>query len=442
MGKLKSFDKLEDIKNLINKTLKPCVSRKIGYPSIRKIITFHQYIRNRLTAGLRLTPLPVSHIYDAACACISKKFAKEIARQFLRYPHRKPKNIQNYIVKEEGTTIMWTNAFNIPDLSEHIFFYTGSKKYSFEKFNESCSEAKNKIEIVQKAYPFLSKKELKVLGGNNSTRWEIEEDYRLHELACSKVREIASKRQFHRVVKRSWGTIGEGIHWKSTITSKARGEDIVYIKLKRHSRKEKKDRFNEFTPIVFIFSDDFSNDWSKCVHDSNITQRNYELGNLTPSSYDNPPPDLVYSVFFTSSRRESLYKGHIEKEYVSSIAFLYTSHIMGLERYAKITKRLARFQCRSEPIYDNLIGAFPLSESGVAWAIKYAENTVLVVSKDGWKPSEELLEFAKAKDIRIKSFSLSNFTNDFIERLRTLHFTSTALKKRPDRSKIVRRFIE
>jgi hypothetical protein len=50
-----------------------------------------------------------------------------------------------------------------------------------------------------------------------------------------------------------------------------------------------------------------------------------------------PPPDYVYSVLYTASKTEVLYKGHIYKKRLSSISFLYTRHVMGVERYTGIT---------------------------------------------------------------------------------------------------------
>jgi hypothetical protein len=115
---------------------------------------------------------------------------------------------------------------------------------------------------------------------------------------------------------------------------------------------------------------------------------------------------------------------------------------MGLYRYQKITERPKIFQCRIEPEHDSEINHFNLSELGVAWAVKYAKEVVLVVAKNGWKPSLSLLTFARGKNIRIIHLSLFSFNPDFLERLRILHFISTPLKKHPDRDKIVTRFIE
>jgi len=222
----------------------------------------------------------------------------------------------------------------------------------------------------------------------------------------------------------------------------ARGENALYVKERCKTRVLTSGKLNEHTPISFVFTGNFSGHYGSVIHDSNMTNRNIELGNLTYSRHHKPPPDYVYSVFYTSSGGESHYTGHIEKRYISSIAFLYTRHVMGLVRYAAISKRPHRYQCRIEPDYDPETENFPLSEMGVAWAVNYAEHTVIVVAREGWKKSKGLSDFARKKGVHIISLPLSRFTPDFISRMRILFFTSTQLKKHPDRDAIVERFIE
>ena len=115
---------------------------------------------------------------------------------------------------------------------------------------------------------------------------------------------------------------------------------------------------------------------------------------------------------------------------------------MGSLRYAAITKRPLSYQCRENPYYDLKTMNYSLSEMGIAWAVHYAEHTVIVVAKDGWKASQKLSDLAKQRNIALAPVPLSRFAPDFINRLRMLHFSSTELKKHPERDEIISRYID
>ena len=191
-----------------------------------------------------------------------------------------------------------------------------------------------------------------------------------------------------------------------------------------------------------LFSNDISRNDVQAIADFNITQRLRALGKKGISSDRLPPPDFIYSVLYSCSEWESFSGGHITKGKLSSIAFLYSSRVMGVNRYNDITKRPSRFQCRIHPLSDPDLNNFMPPEIGIAWAIKYAEDAVLVVARDGWKIPRRLKTFAMLNNVSIIYIPLSRFSYDFIERLRTLYLTSTALKNYRDGDKILRRFIE
>ena len=115
---------------------------------------------------------------------------------------------------------------------------------------------------------------------------------------------------------------------------------------------------------------------------------------------------------------------------------------MGTKRYTSITKRDKRFQCRTAPYSDPELWGFPLPELGAAWAIKYAQEAVLIAAKDGWIPYPQLLNLAGKKKIEMIRLSLFSFSPETIERMKVLHSTTTSLKRHPEREKILERFIE
>jgi len=440
-GSLGSFDKLKALDDMVINTFRNSTTKEFSDRSIRQLIIFEQYLLKRLAMNCTLTPPSLPDLYDMAHSCLGQGFAKEMARKLLQYPYPEMDKVLNYF-KIQYEDVMLGQRFDVPDLSSIPFFNTGTNKYYFDNFNNDYTSPNELIEFANKVCHRITKKELKELGDVGGTKWAVTDDYRLHEIACAKVRDIIGRKRRREIIRRSFGSMGDGIHWKATIYSRAKGEDAIYVNVRRKAIRGKTCRLDEFTPVSFIFANDIYNDYVETISDFNITQRLMALGKMKVSLDTVPPPDYVYSVLYTSPETEALYKGHIYKRRLSSISFLYTRHTMGLERYTGITKRPARFQCRINPISDPELKEFSYTEIGVAWAIKYAEDAVLVVARDGWQASRELEEFSRVNNVRIILIYLSNFSHDLIERLRTLYFTSTSLKNYPERDKILRRFIE
>lgn len=435
-GKLRSFDKLKAIEGLI----RSAVSRVDRRPSVRNMDIFHRYLGRRLCASLRLTPLPVKHLYDAVLSCVGRHFAKVIAREFLDYPSPDIDNVLNYLSLGKDSVRLTKEIFEIPDMYQRNYLF----KDALNSFPDTSFE--KRIKVTHTVRPYITKKESAELWNSGwSVVWAIEEDYRLHEDVCKQVKRLAEAKLIKGDlrVRKSWGSIGEGIHWKATLASNATGEDAIYIKYIK-SRKNsglKTSLFDEYTPTVFLFENELSNDYWSTIHDSNITQRNRELENHDFPFQKHPSPDSVYSVFYTYSRQVTTCDRHVYKHELSSITRL-CDRYMGLQRYGLITKRPERFQCRVPPMSDPELRGFTLSEVGAAWAIKYADRYILVVARNGWKPSPRLANFAWARNVRIIRLSLSELSYDLVERLRILYFISTPLKKYPDRQKILNRFLE
>lgn len=241
-------------------------------------------------------------------------------------------------------------------------------------------------------------------------------------------------------MRRSWGTPGDGIHWKATLSAMARGEDAIYVK-HRLRRRPRVGRLDEYTPIIFLFSAHIRSGIFATIHDSNLTQRNMELQIDTHSLQASPPPDAVYSIFYSSSNTHVPLEHHLKRENLTSIAFLFTRESMGVRRYEAINLRPKKLQCRIAPEDDAELKRFSLAELGLAWAIKFANGVVIAVTCADWKPSQSLLRFAKQKSVKIVSFPLSALSPGSISRLRKLHFVSTALKKHPECERIVERFL-
>lgn len=298
MGIIKSFDKIAMTDEMIKSLTNNSTFKKIGDSSIRKLIIFHRYLDYRLAKDFRLTPLPVSQLYDSAYSCISKEFARELARRYLRYPLPYKEEVLKYLgIHADEVIFLKAEEFDIPDFSNCTFLYFGSERYSYVKFYQDV-ELIQRIELINRVYPTISKKELKSLDrGWGMTNWAVRKDYQIYKNACLYDRELGQRilHQSGRRVRRSWSNTGEGIHCRATINSKAKGEDT--IKERSHQSYIKSTRFDEFTSVVFLFSDELSNDGYGTVHDSNITQRNLELINRKLPFDKSPTPDYMYSNF-------------------------------------------------------------------------------------------------------------------------------------------------
>jgi len=280
--------------------------------------------------------------------------------------------------------------------------------------------------------------------GISGGRYAIEADYQLHARACAEARLLVEQSGHHYIARRSWGTLKEGLHWKATFAAIARGERALYVKYKSRAQ-EIHTRLDEFTPVVFLFSDE--NDINRSalftIYDPNRAQRQRELAAKNVSMGSDQTLDSVYSVCGTNaSRTEAIMDGHLQRESITALAFLYTGALMGVERYEAITRRPPRFQCRVQPDHDPEFGGLPNTDRIIAWAVRYARDLVIVVAPKGWRASSRVAGFARTTGVKVVTLPLSTYRLEFVERLRRFYFTSKALKKRPNREQIIRPFVE
>jgi nitric oxide reductase activation protein len=268
----------------------------------------------------------------------------------------------------------------------------------------------------------------------------VKADYVLHEKVCIHVRDLVSREARRTRTRRSWGNLDDGIDWKATIAARARGEQAVYVK--QRCRAVDLGELDEHTPVVFLFSNDIEGCDLQLIHDGNLAQRNLNLRNTRFPFDRHPKPDFVYSVLRAVRKTAYAFGGHIRKEWNAALALLYTRSAMGVERYEAIRKRSERYQCRVMPEEDQELCDLPSEERVVAWAIKHAEQVVIIVAHDGWSLSERLERFARERRVRIIIVPLSTLPAGLIRRLQVTYLISTRLKKHPQQETILRRAID
>jgi hypothetical protein len=444
-GRALSFDKVETLNEVLMETISPEVLKETENPSIRLIITFLRYLKTRVVSYQRFTPLPILHLFESARSCLGKEFTRELAKKLLNYPYPKIlkiKDIPPFFFKvTSDMAIIAGDLFELPDVFHAApYFGYSSSAEAFHSSPDFEEERRYWADLVHPTITREEKAQMSKEGGG--VRWAVSYDYGLHSRACSDIRNIVKRKMDEFKTEKYLGEVYDGIDWKATIYARAAGEqEAIYIRRKLHKNRSHK-KIDEYTPIIFIFLDEIDEtNRTSTVHDSNITQRLVELQSKDMPSDKYPNPDMVYSIFATSGLMEYLGEYHVQREVLTSIAFLFTGYLMGIERYEAINRRPKRFQCRLTPEEDNELRDFSLSEKGVAWAIKYAEEVVIVVACPGWEPSEKLQGFAKERGVEIATIPLSTLSTGLVGRLRHIHFISTPLKKHPESEKIVRRFL-
>ncbi|KYK22058.1 hypothetical protein AYK24_02715 [Thermoplasmatales archaeon SG8-52-4] len=437
--KVGSFDKIDILNNILMDTVCHKNNLDNGNGSIGELIIFKRYLKNLMTTYRRITPLPVKHLIKSLEACFGKELTKKLVKRLLSYPlPRLETKLPNpiFLSISSKTISGGGKPFDIPDISRSIPYHNKA----------SCSSNSNEINKINRLYwldkvqNYLTREEIKKMPAARVTKsWAVREDYEFHEQLCAFVRSIARDNLTKIRVCKSWGNLEDRIDWKSTLNAYSRGEDCFYVKKIRRNRMGRL-TLNEFTPMVFIFFPCDNNN-IRAVHDSNITQRIIDLGEITFPIRNCHPPDLVFSPAYIISKSKIFLNGHFRKDKVSAIAFLHTKSVMGVDRYDAITKRPEKFQCREEPKGDPELSSFYGVEKLIGWAVKYSEGDVIVIHYEGYRLPNNLKVFSNENNVKILMFPLSIISPELIKRIQKLHFMSAALKKHVDQEKIIGRVL-
>jgi len=323
--------------------------------------------------------------------------ARAIAKDLLDYPQAKASDADQllpaYLQVTSDTVVEAHDHFSLADVF-HARPYYDATSVERGRFL-TAQEQVDRQRWLAALRPFVTRQEAKLLtrGVGGMVRWAVKSDYQLHQRVCALLRGMAQ----------STG-------------------------------------LDEFTPVAFVFTSSTEGNHSSCVHDSNITQRGMELGDATLGGSVRLEPDMVYSLFSTVSGRETPFPPHLERDCLTTLALLFTGVSMGLERYASITARPKKLQCRVPPESDSELAGFGLAERGLAWCVKWATDAVIAAVHPGWEPSGKLLEFAQKRRVEILRIGLDALPEATVRRLQQMHYTSTSLKRHPDSETIVQRF--
>ena len=257
-------------------------------------------------------------------------------------------------------------------------------------------------------------------------------EYQSHASLCDLARRVAQTATARGRSRPSFGSLAGGIDWKATLVSFATGEENVYVHDVPHRSRAAR-AIDTWTPIVFLLASEQEIDGSVLVPvmDANPAQDALNQGIRNFPLSTSPMPDHVYSVVTAVQTHRSLHANHIRQDRLTAIGFQFASPLMGPARYELVTRRPARFHCRTDPDNEHDFAGMSKSERIVAWAVKYAVHSVLVVAAPGWKPSQRVARYGQGCGVEIRALPVSAFSPDHIERMKTMHFVSRNLKRHP-----------
>jgi hypothetical protein len=327
--------------------------------------------------------------------------ALECARRLLEYPApglaQAGADLPAYLRLQAGGMLGETERFPLPDALHCVPYYPRA----LSELDRFCpdEEQQRRLDWVGWTRPYITRQEAKALrerGG--SVRFAVKQDYRLHREVCTRLRQLI------------------------------------------RSRAPSCPALDEFTPVAFLFSPPNGRQNEGVIHDSNPVQRRIELG--LPATFGRGnAPDMVYSLYYVVRAGETVHPGLLEREWLDALVLLYTGEEMGPDRYAAITARPKQQQCRVPPGFDPSLMTFRPGERGLAWAVKYAQQAVIVVHYPDWRPSSGLADFAAERGVSLLTLPLDVLPAPTVERLRRLHYMYPALKKHPENERIVGRFL-
>ena len=340
-GTVDSFDKLKSLNSVISELIGGSHHRNGARVSIRRLAVFRRYLLKYLGVHCRITPTLTRYLYPVALSCMGKMFARDLVGKLLEYPTA-DENLARYLLIKHDNVVFSSEHFELPDEFQERVLNPGPKFDGEYLPDDSRDPEKQREKLVSRAAPYLTRAEVNSLKGKRGTEWALEKEYLLHARVNGLVHRVAQKKARDFKSAKSWGSMKDGVDWKATIRSRARGENGLYVRESKGCRLHKLN-LNPFTPTVFIFNADPGKGLLNCVHDVNITQRYIFLGNEHLITDEFPETDLVYSIFFTRYQVGYMCEDHIRKGSILAILFLCTQPWMGLERYKRITARPQRF---------------------------------------------------------------------------------------------------
>ena len=432
--------KLALLNQLLDQFFKQTIRNERLDVSIRRLLIFKRYLSNTMTLNQRIMPLPAAHLLSAAEATLGNKVAKKLAEKLFEFPSlaaigHGPLSDFFYIDPERiGDQ---AGNFELPDLFDTPALMEDEANNIAQNFLiESMADRKywaeqNKVYITHPEDNIISKKV-------NSDTWATSYDKKLRYHTSLYIKDFFNKRRSLYKKSFSYGSLKDGIDWKATLIEFSKGFSHFIVKEKKSKGLEK---WPKYCPVVYIFSERNKNEVFRMVYEGNITDKLRTLGINVLANQNYPPPDAIYTIFRSIKRMEYVLNDHIRIELLSALAVTFTSRYVWILRYQELSKHNPKNLCRLSFSDDNELAPFEGHDKIIAWAIKYAEDVILILSYPGWKPSMAIVNYANQKKVRLMIKSIHILPEHLIKRLKINFYISNDLKKSPYGEEIVKRYI-
>jgi len=421
--------KLEILDQIFSDYFKDVIESKKQQLSIRQLINFKRYLTQLLLISNRWSPNPIKHLLPAIKSCFKEGTSTNLIKKILSFPYPPlPGDVKSYsFVEINSSGIMESDDYyDLPDLFNAKPYFPGDLSISeIEKRKYWMNNITN-YSIRSHDRGFFNERV--------DNTWTTSTDKKIQYLTNAFIINSFNKNSMTFRRKISYGSLKNGIDWKSTIREFSGENNRIAVR-----EKKEKPPLSKYCPVVYIFSRETNNETYGTVHEGNITGKLLSLGFNPTKKQGYPQEDYIYTIFRSISKTEFFLKGHLRIENLSSMAINFTSKYLWFERYKELTKREKKYLCRHYPIDESDFQKLSLQENIIVWGIKYAKDTILILAYPGWKPSKNILEFSSYRNIKILQKPLSILPVEYIKRLKINCYVSNALKKHPQCDEIVDR---
>jgi hypothetical protein len=245
--------------------------------------------------------------------------------------------------------------------------------------------------------------------------WPPETDLRY--LMDMRARHLAERGERTVFARKFSGAMGEGPDWRRTIRSMARGENEIYVRHTRGCGREARKSlvttpvvwiFDDQTPIIYATSENYTIDGVSsvvgmhyCIEHDYIAES--RIGRLKRAAFS----DLGAGRGYLGLARSRPLTGDEERE---------------IDK-AYLAKLPAEKRCYGNPRLDDELEPFAGTDHAIAFAIKYADDEIILVSRSGLPISVSVAKYAQERKVRIRRVSVDNFGAKRLARFQDFHWT-------------------
>lgn len=395
----------------------------------RQRLAFLDYLRRLMAAAGRVIPRAAEHTLFAARACGGASFARKLRLALLAYP-RPP--------------AMPSAGHALPSLDE---LFTGSGRSLTGRSTQTWSREEQMRHEELLAAQLEQPGALQHILGQRigGAMFTVPSEYMQYERIVAAVQRRSRRVQRVTVNSRPYaGSVKTGIDHKATMRSYlAVPQGQVFVRCDRLEAAEKVDRW---TATVFLLDseDNINRSVISPVMDASPAKHRMLFGQAPIDG----PHDHVFTIMPYVTERKRLHDGHVQRDVLTAVGFLFASRLMGSERWALALAR-SREPCRTNPDLETAWGPFGNTESWtktdrlLAWSLKYGQGrSVVVCAPSDFRPSARVATYAALRRKRLTIVPKSSVPASLLDRLRNMLLVSSNLRAHPQSDCILNSLME